>query len=104
MVIFDNGCGMDGDGLRDFATYSLDQETRGNRASASNKSFISKFGVGAKQAGFFLGDSIQVFTKQLNSDKYLELFFYILYNTLLYILLSLSEKEETLHLIHLQDK
>ena len=55
-VIIDNGKGMNERDLREFATYSLDQETRGNRPSErQGDSFISKFGVGAKQAGFFLG-------------------------------------------------
>lgn len=63
ITIMDNGCGMDKDGLQSFATYSLDQETRNNRPGEKDRSFISKFGVGVKQAGFFLGDRIKVLTK-----------------------------------------
>jgi HSP90 family molecular chaperone len=64
----DNGCGMDKAGIQDFATYSLDQETREQRAGEMDKSFISKFGVGVKQAGFFLGDQINLTTKTSNSS------------------------------------
>lgn len=54
---------MDTEGLQTFATYSYDQETRQNKPKHNDKSFISKFGVGVKQAGFFLGDRIRVLTK-----------------------------------------
>eukprot|EP01035_Chromulina_nebulosa_P017835 gene17835-23447_t len=59
LIVFDNGKGMNEKDLQEFATYSLDQETRGNKPSFdevvnNSNSFISKFGVGAKQAGFFL--------------------------------------------------
>lgn len=51
---------MDENGLKEFATYSLDRETRHNNQNNKTEiqidtSSISKFGVGAKQAGFFLG-------------------------------------------------
>ena len=62
-VVSDSGKGMNLDNLKAFATYSLDQETRGFRAQGGEHTFISKFGVGAKQAGFFLGDRIRVITK-----------------------------------------
>jgi hypothetical protein len=52
MVVSDNGRGMDPEGLATFATYSLDQETRGQAPRAGDKSFISRFGVGAKQVRF----------------------------------------------------
>ena len=62
LACLDNGRGMNEQGIKEFATYSLDQETRGNHPTAVadnlRASFISKFGVGAKQAGFFLGKSI----------------------------------------------
>ena len=56
--------------LRNFATHSLDQESRqfvqGQRNSqpepVSKTACLSKFGVGAKQAGFFLGDRLRVLT------------------------------------------
>lgn len=65
----DNGHGMDKSGLQAFATYSLDQETRNLSPEAGDRSHISKFGVGVKQAGFFLGDRIHVITKVLNGNS-----------------------------------
>ena len=73
VIISDNGCGMDKDCLTEYATYGLDPETRGYRAEDGDQSFISKFGVGAKQAGFFLGDRIRVVTKTAESPTVLEL-------------------------------
>ena len=69
MVVEDSGCGMDENGLKDFATYSLDKETR----KQGNEEFISKFGVGAKQSGFFLGDRIRVVTSPVKSSEVFEL-------------------------------
>jgi hypothetical protein len=69
MVVEDQGCGMDEKGLKDFATYSLDKETR----KQQNDEFISKFGVGAKQSGFFLGDRIRVITSPIASSDVNEL-------------------------------
>lgn len=81
-LIMDNGCGMSTKELQDFATHSLDHKARFTRdskrgldpkASSSSmpsnteNSFLSKFGVGAKQAGFYLGDRIRVITKQKES-------------------------------------
>eukprot|EP01037_Dinobryon_pediforme_P022119 gene22119-23170_t len=60
---------MDKDGIQKFATYSLDQKSRNQEARKDDKSFISKFGVGVKQAGFFLGDSIRVMTKTAEYSK-----------------------------------
>ena len=68
MVVEDKGCGMNENGLREFATYSLDKETR-----KQSDNFISKFGVGAKQSGFFLGDRIRVITSPKESSKVFEL-------------------------------
>jgi hypothetical protein len=67
-VVSDSGKGMNLDNLKAFATYSLDQETRGFRAQGGEHTFISKFGVGAKQAGFFLGDRIRVITQAAESS------------------------------------
>jgi hypothetical protein len=64
MVIADNGEGMNSRKLQEFATFALDQESR----SSSGADFISKFGVGAKQAGFFLGSQITIFTKKVNES------------------------------------
>ena len=60
MVVADRGCGMNSKDLQEFATYSLDKETR----NQTDQEFISKFGVGAKQSGFFLGDRIRVITRK----------------------------------------
>ncbi len=67
-VVMDNGCGMDKDTLQEFATYSLDRATRNRATGIEKRSFISKFGVGAKQAGFFLGERIRVLTKLATDD------------------------------------
>lgn len=69
LAVMDNGCGMNIDKIRDFATYSLDQETRNQFAEKGDKSFISKFGVGVKQAGFFLGDRVRVLTKTIDTEE-----------------------------------
>lgn len=71
MVIMDNGCGMEVKTIKEFATFSLDQETRNNVAQENDKSFIGKFGVGAKQAGFYLGTRIKLFTKTNNESNML---------------------------------
>ena len=62
IAITDNGCGMDTDKITKFATFALSQKDRGHVVE-SGKSMIGKFGVGAKQAGFYLGDRISVITK-----------------------------------------
>jgi structural maintenance of chromosomes flexible hinge domain-containing protein 1 len=72
IVVLDNGCGMDLKELQEFATYSLDQVTKGKELK-SGKSMISKFGVGAKNAGFYLGEKLCVITKKKQSTKVLEL-------------------------------
>lgn len=64
-LILDNGTGMNVQTIQEFATYSLDQASRNQAPSADNKSFIGKFGVGAKQAGFYLGTRIKLFTRPL---------------------------------------
>ncbi len=69
ILVMDNGCGMDVKTIKEFATFSLDQETRNNVAEANDKSFIGKFGVGAKQAGFYLGTRIKLFTKKLDTPN-----------------------------------
>jgi hypothetical protein len=72
LLMTDNGCGMCLDNLKAFATFSLDRETRGLRAGEADHSSISKFGVGAKQAGFFLGNRLRVSTKMANSNIVLD--------------------------------
>ena len=51
---------MDIKGIKDFATYSLDAKTR-KKELKSGKSMISKFGVGAKNAGTFIFIFIFIF-------------------------------------------
>lgn len=63
---------MDMKELQEFATYSLDQVTKGKELK-SGKSMISKFGVGAKNAGFYLGEKLCVITKNKTSTNVLEL-------------------------------
>lgn len=68
IVISDNGCGMDLSDLQVFATYSLDQEDRLQQPKPGDTSFISKFGVGAKEAGFYLANRIRIISnKSLSS-------------------------------------
>lgn len=72
IVVYDNGCGMDQEELSEFAVHALSQEAResrgGTKRSAQNSVKISKFGVGAKQAGFFLGNKIRVVTKKMSTS------------------------------------
>lgn len=68
-VIFDNGCGLNVEEIQAFATFSLDKKTRGQAPTdEKDTSFISKFGVGSKQAGFFLGDRITVVSKKKDDE------------------------------------
>lgn len=68
LVIFDNGCGMNKSDISQFTILSLshkDREKMGETPrSLRNTVKISKFGVGAKQAGFALGNRIRVVTKK----------------------------------------
>lgn len=70
VAVFDNGEGMTYEGLKAFATYFLSQADRGLEREEVDlipgylDSTISKFGVGATQAGFYLGDRIKVITKK----------------------------------------
>ena len=67
VTITDNGCGMDVEKIQNFATFALSQKDRGHIVE-SGKSMIGKFGVGAKQAGFYLGDRISIITKVCDSE------------------------------------
>ena len=71
LTICDNGCGMNADDLTNFATYSYDRKSRG--LIECNETSISKFGVGAKQAGFYLGERLRIVTKCRDDDKVREL-------------------------------
>ena len=70
MCISDDGDGMNVPGVECLSTYGLDQKTRNlvNTGAVS----ISKFGVGAKQAGFYLGERIHIITKQAGVPTVLE--------------------------------
>jgi hypothetical protein len=72
LMITDNGCGLNVADVEAFATFSLDQKTRGTTPTPNDSSFISKFGVGSKQAGFFLGDRITLISKKHNESKFLK--------------------------------
>jgi hypothetical protein len=69
IIIHDNGQGMNLQGLLAFSTYFLTREERGLAPAAEAirtgqaSGLISKFGVGAAQAGFFIGSRIEVYTK-----------------------------------------
>lgn len=70
LVISDHGNGMDSNGLRNFATFALSKEFRGERPKSEfDRTFIGKFGVGAKQGGFFLGDRIKTITKSSTAHE-----------------------------------
>ena len=56
---------MDASDLKAFATYSLDQESRNQAPNGTDTSFISKFGVGAKEAGFYLGNRLRLVTRKV---------------------------------------
>ena len=58
--------------VEEWATFSLDRKTRSGDEAQGGKSMISKFGVGAKHAGFYLGEQITIFTKRKESSKVLE--------------------------------
>ena len=69
ITIVDDGKGMTTSDIKTFATYAWAQEARGLEAAPIyNTSSISKFGVGAKEAGFFLGDRIHLLSKPRLSD------------------------------------
>ena len=70
VTVGDNGCGMSFAKLKEFATYAASRESRGYEDPANTSSDgacisqnINKFGVGAKDAGFYLGTRITVVSK-----------------------------------------
>ena len=67
VTILDNGVGMDINTIKEFATYGLDRRTRG--IFETHSAALGKFGVGAKQAGFYLGDRIRLLTKCKGDDQ-----------------------------------
>ncbi|KAM6900563.1 structural maintenance of chromosomes flexible hinge domain-containing protein 1 [Xenentodon cancila] len=87
VLVLDNGCGMTSKKLNNWAVYRLSKFTRDNSIFASEKegyvrpdptprylnSDISYFGVGGKQAAFFIGDSVRMISKPANSPDVHEL-------------------------------
>lgn len=68
LVIADHGKGMNTTQLTNFATFALSREERGEMPVDGDRTFIGKFGVGAKQGGFYLGDRIRVLTKSVHTS------------------------------------
>eukprot|EP01083_Nonionella_stella_P237799 833878_1 len=83
LVVRDNGRGMDSDGIKELATFALapkDRKRRKNEVldTVHTKDWrylnsqISKFGVGLKNAAFYMGDDMTVVSKQKSSQTVLE--------------------------------
>ncbi|PRP81795.1 putative fatty-acid-CoA ligase FadD9 (fatty-acid-CoA synthetase) (fatty-acid-CoA synthase) [Planoprotostelium fungivorum] len=80
IYVWDNGKGMKADQLRKWATMGESQcddpsvqESRGKaNTDVGDRGFISRFGVGAKKAGFYLGKKITVSTKT-NGGKWVNM-------------------------------
>ena len=62
IMIADQGSGMNTGQIETFATYSYDTASRGLDDTTSFGR-LGKFGVGAKQAGFYLADTITILTR-----------------------------------------
>lgn len=71
LTIYDNGKGMNEDDIRRFAKYSDTKQYSNNQDQDPTN--ISKFGVGSKEAGFYLGDRLHVITKSHECDQAIEL-------------------------------
>ena len=61
---------MDATELRDWATMGVSQSDGRDKlaldgASHSDRGYISRFGVGAKRAAFFLGKRIEIATRSI---------------------------------------
>ncbi|XP_071341029.1 structural maintenance of chromosomes flexible hinge domain-containing protein 1 isoform X2 [Trachinotus anak] len=81
VIVLDNGCGMTSKQLNNWAVYRLSKFNRENSTFASKQkgyvrpdpvprslnSDISYFGVGGKQAVFFIGDSTRMISKPVGS-------------------------------------
>ncbi len=78
ITIRDNGQGMTREGIHAFATYFLTQAERDQTPSemqlAESKpgQFLGKYGVGAMQAGFFIGSRIELHTKSSSDSHVLQ--------------------------------
>eukprot|EP01117_Protostelium_nocturnum_P010648 TRINITY_DN3833_c0_g2_i1.p1 TRINITY_DN3833_c0_g2~~TRINITY_DN3833_c0_g2_i1.p1 ORF type:complete len:1981 (-),score=726.02 TRINITY_DN3833_c0_g2_i1:3-5945(-) len=73
IYVWDNGVGMNADSLRKWGTMGVSQsDDESNQVpqngTCSHRGFISRFGVGAKRAGFYLGNEILVMSKSENSN------------------------------------
>mmetsp|Transcript_15474 Transcript_15474/g.46782 ORF Transcript_15474/g.46782 Transcript_15474/m.46782 type:complete len:1360 (-) Transcript_15474:3019-7098(-) len=76
MIVVDNGPGMSHLELRDFARYAYNKEARGiARRNTDGRvgSDISRYGVGAKASGLYIGDRMLVLTHEANVDTVSEL-------------------------------
>ncbi|CAN9506377.1 unnamed protein product [Ophioblennius macclurei] len=87
LIVMDNGCGMTSKKLNNWAVYKLSKFTREDGAFSSQQehyvrpdpvprslnSDISYFGVGGKQAVFFIGNSVRMVTKSTDSPDVHEL-------------------------------
>lgn len=87
VIVLDNGRGMTAQQLNNWAVYRLSKFTRENSTFVSNEegyvrpdhvprslnSDISYFGVGGKQAAFFIGESIRMISKPVGSPNVHEL-------------------------------
>uniref|UniRef100_A0A8D0A8N6 Structural maintenance of chromosomes flexible hinge domain containing 1 n=1 Tax=Sander lucioperca TaxID=283035 RepID=A0A8D0A8N6_SANLU len=80
VIVLDNGCGMTSKQLNNWAVYRLSKFSRENKGYVrpdsvprSLNSDISYFGVGGKQAAFYIGDSTRMITKPVGSPDVHEL-------------------------------
>ncbi|XP_060949719.1 structural maintenance of chromosomes flexible hinge domain-containing protein 1 [Limanda limanda] len=80
IIALDNGCGMTSQKLRDWAVYRCSKFNRPSEmyvrpdpAPRSLNSDISYFGVGGKQAIFYIGDSVRMITKSVDCPDVHEL-------------------------------
>eukprot|EP00117_Sycon_ciliatum_P030786 scpid4423/ scgid5538/ Structural maintenance of chromosomes flexible hinge domain-containing protein 1 len=84
VYVIDNGTGMSTRKLNDWAIYRLSKQSRHHsdvsftvdteRVSRFLNSDISYFGVGGKQAIFFIGSAVRMITREIGSDDVHELF------------------------------
>jgi HSP90 family molecular chaperone len=71
LTICDNGRGMSEREIMRFAKYCDPKEYETD--ASRNPTNISRFGVGSKEAGFYLGDRLHVLTKSQELDDVIEL-------------------------------
>ena len=86
IVVMDNGCGMNNEGLETWATFKLSLDKRKGNESVplesdqvdhcSNRFLdqqISKFGAGGKEASFHIGKMVRIISKPRNDPNVYEL-------------------------------